>query len=447
MRSLFLRIFLSFWLATILIGTIVFILTLSSDPRQAEIARLRNKLTDLGNRAAAVYEQAGPEALSDLRLSVEQKDEIHLYLFKEGSSVLPQPSIPRGLPSLVAQAQNTGEPQFRPGRPGRRGNLLTFPLESGYILAAELPPPSKLQWLLDPRRLGMRLAVTLIVAGFVCYLLARSLTSPIEKLGQATRRFAAGEFSTRVSPEIHGASEITDLGRDFDRMAEHIENLLGSQQRLLRDISHELRSPLARLGVALELVRQNNPDGSTKALDRIELEAGRMNEMIGQLLDLARLETEAQSTNRTDFDLSQLLLQAATDADFEARGKESSVLFEGPQRLILHGHQGQLRRAVENVLRNAVHYTVEGTTVEIRLDKTEKGQGVRIRVRDHGPGVPEAELEKIFHPFYRVGLSRDRKSGGTGIGLAIAERTLRLHGGSIRAENAADGGLVVVMEV
>lgn len=446
MKSLFLRIFLGFWLATILIGAIVFVLTLSSDPRQAEIARLRSHLIDLGNRAAEAYRGGGADALSLFCLELEEKEQTLLFMFRDGDPLLPRP-IPKGLAALAAVAESTGEAQFRPGRPGRRGTWTAFPLENGLVVAAELPPPSKLQWLFDPRRMGMRLGVTMIVAGLVCCLLARSLTAPIKKLRQATRLLAAGEFSTRVSPQIKGAAELTDLGRDFDRMAEHIENLIQSRQRLLRDISHELRSPLARLGVALELARQDAPQSITRALDRIDLEAGRMNEMIGQLLDLTRFETQGHKGGRTEFDLAGLVQQTATDADFEARSKGCSVRYRGPGQFSIQGHREQLRMAVENVLRNAVHYTGPQTEIELSLEPPAAGRGALIRIRDRGPGVPEDELEKIFHPFYRVGLDRDRNSGGTGIGLAIAERAVRLHGGSIRAQNAQGGGLEVEMEI
>jgi two-component system sensor histidine kinase CpxA len=291
--------------------------------------------------------------------------------------------------------------------------------------------------------MATQLAIFLVIGGVICFWLTRSLTAPIHKLRDATRRFAAGDFSTRVGKSIRGKDELSDLAHDFDRMAERIEDLIDSQRRLQRDISHELRSPLARLNVALGLARQRSGAESSSSLDRIEKEAGHMNKMIGQLLSLNLLESGTRQIRQEDVNLTCLVAEIVADADFEARNRHRSVLLRQTGQVHVHGSRELLRRGIENVIRNGVHYTAAGSFVEVELIMDRSVGQVRIRVRDHGPGVPEEELEKIFQPFYRTAIARDRQSGGTGIGLAIVERAIRRHGGSVVAGNAIGGGLMV----
>jgi two-component system sensor histidine kinase CpxA len=227
-------------------------------------------------------------------------------------------------------------------------------------------------------------------------------------------------------------------------MAEKIQTLVDSQQRLLGDISHELRSPLARLNVALELARQRSGAEATSALERIQREAEILNEMIGQLLALTRLESRTEEIRKTEFDLNALVSQIVQDAAFEARGRNRSAKLESPDRCPIIGNEQLLRSAIENVIRNAVQYTAEATTVEVKLECSEQ-HGAVITVRDHGAGVPESALSEIFRPFYRVDEARDREAGGVGLGLAIAERAVKLHKGTVEAANVATGGLVVTI--
>ncbi len=244
--------------------------------------------------------------------------------------------------------------------------------------------------------------------------------------------------------------EIGQLGRDFNLMAERLESMVRAQHRLLGDISHELRSPLARLGVALGLARQRSGNEANGALDRIERESENLNEMISQLLILTRLESGTDGRKRTDVDLAALLREVADDADFEARSINRIVQVVMADKCSISGVEELLRSAVENVVRNAVRYTPEGTAVEVTL-RHRNGAGDNfavITVRDRGKGVPEEALDKIFRPFYRTEDARDRQSGGgTGLGLAITERAVRLHGGTVKATNASDGGLAVEMKL
>jgi signal transduction histidine kinase len=236
------------------------------------------------------------------------------------------------------------------------------------------------------------------------------------------------------------------MGRDFDVMAGRIQSLMTSQRRLLHDISHELRSPLARLAVALELARHGDPDDTAWALDKIELEAERLNLMVGQVLTLARLENgQGETGGRVRVNLSDLVREVATDADFEARSRSRSVHITRLETCTANGNPLLLHSAVENVVRNAVLYTPEGTAVDVELRSEQNGSGPEavITVRDHGSGVPESALNDIFRPFYRVGDARDRESGGAGLGLSITQRAVLLHGGSVCASNVSDGGLKV----
>jgi len=294
--------------------------------------------------------------------------------------------------------------------------------------------------------LGWQLLILLAVTAVVCYILARSLTAPIGCLRQATRRFADGDLSIRIGNQVKGKNELSGLAHDFDEMAGKIEALVDSQKHLLRDISHELRSPLARLGIALELARpQGNPEGQNKALARIELEAERMNIMIGQLLNLTRLESGARDLPFQRFNLCALLENLVADANFEAETRQCKVVYNAPETAVYFGSHDLLAQALENVIRNAVKYTADGSVVSVDLSVNTKK--LKIQVADRGSGVPDEALTKLFEPFYRVADARDRQSGGTGIGLAIAERAVKLHGGTISASNHSNGGLLVEIDL
>jgi signal transduction histidine kinase len=239
------------------------------------------------------------------------------------------------------------------------------------------------------------------------------------------------------------------LLRDFNQMAERIETLVNAQNRLLTDISHELRSPLARLTVALELARQRSGDDARSALDRIDRETTRLNELIQRLLTIARLEGSDQTVEQTPVDLEELLREIAKDAAFEAQCRRCRV-----EVLVLNdceviGSPTLLHSAIENVVRNAIRYTQEGSAVDIRLEDVQGMQTSHavVRVTDSGPGVPEEALEKLFQPFYRLDDARGRQTGGVGLGLAITDRAIRLHGGTVRASNRPGGGLMVEIRI
>jgi two-component system sensor histidine kinase CpxA len=235
--------------------------------------------------------------------------------------------------------------------------------------------------------------------------------------------------------------EIGDLVRDFNAMASRIEELISRQRQLISDVSHELRSPLARLNVALDLGLERK--GNDPAFEQMQEDIQLLDEMIGRLLTIAKLDMSAPQVPMMDVDLGDLLSQIARNANFESQEPNGGIRFTSSGQCIVRGSAELLHSAIENVVRNAIRYTENGTSVEVRMEceSSPGGASVRLLVRDYGPGVPESELKNIFQPFYRVTGARDRQSGGTGLGLAIAERVVRIHGGTIRAENAAPRGL------
>jgi signal transduction histidine kinase len=293
-------------------------------------------------------------------------------------------------------------------------------------------------------RLSLHDLLLFTIAGAIfCYLVSRYLTRPLHKLGEAAAGIAEGRLETRVDPSLRERrDEIADLAHNFDRMAERIEALITGQRRLLGDVSHELRSPLSRLIVALSLVKQGPAEEAGENLERIGLEARRLDILIGQLLTLTRIDSGVDRGSPAPFDLTNLVQEVANDGDFEARARNRSVVIKQADACTVNGYEELLRSAVENVVRNAIRHTAEGTAVEISLQKRESR--ALLHVRDYGPGVPEDMLSTIFAPFQRVA---NGASDGAGLGLAIADRAVNVHQGTIRAMNAPTGGLIVEIDL
>ena len=290
------------------------------------------------------------------------------------------------------------------------------------------------------------LLVAILATGSASWLLARSITRPVSALGLATRDLAAGNLDVRVQPAVSARrDELGALSRDFDAMAGRLRETLRGRERLLGDISHELRSPLARMRVALGLARQPGGDVG-RQLERLEAEAERLDRLIGQVLQLSRLDAGAGTLAVEDVDLAELLDGIARDAAFEAQPRAVRIDWQAPARgARVRGAAPLLASAVENVVRNAVRYATPGSAVAIGLEQD--ACTFRIVVRDRGPGVPDRELERIFEPFHRIADSREREAGGDGIGLAITARVMKAHGGRASATNAPDGGLIVTLEL
>lgn len=305
-----------------------------------------------------------------------------------------------------------------------------------------MPPPEPPPHFFPPNFL-VWLFVWLGVSGVICYFLARYLTSPIFKLGRAVRQLADGDLSVRVGPSMGGRrDELSALAGDFDQMARRLENLLTSQRNLLRDVSHELRSPLARLNVALELGRQNMEGRDAKHLDRIALETERINDLIGHILTYNKMTTETIDLTKTFFDLSILIKDVAADANYETH--KNRVMIQTNEPISFEGNYDYIRRAFENIIRNAVYHTPDESPIEISSfhTMTDDKPLINVIVRDHGRGIPEDALPFIFKPFFKIA-GNDSRHSGSGLGLAISESAIRLHHGTISARNAHDGGLMV----
>jgi two-component system sensor histidine kinase CpxA len=287
----------------------------------------------------------------------------------------------------------------------------------------------------------------MLVSGIVCYLLARYLTWPITRLRRAAQQISNGNLNARVTPLLgKRRDELAELASDFDYMAERLQELLNSHKQLLSDASHELRSPLARLQVALGIAQQRNPEANKNELQRIELETERLNDLIGQLLSLSRLDNQQQlDTEPLDFDA--LVETIAEDARYEAQAQQRNVILVNNPPVKIDANAALLSSALENVVRNAIRYTPQGGAIEINSQLDTGTQQINLSICDQGPGIPEAMLEKIFDPFVRVGEARDRKSGGYGLGLAIAQRAVELHGGHISANNRTPQGLCIEIAI
>ena len=422
-------------------------------------------LTTYGRNAAEAYDTGGAAVLEDYLRRVERETGIRMHLFDAGGRELTGREASGAVKDAAAQSARTGEPVYHnlhPGMlevrpvPARDGGRYFFvtPMHSvGPPRGPHRPPPHGPFGIFEDSTtaLLLRALAAMLAAGALCYLLARYIVEPVVKLRAVTRQVTEGDLSARVGPHLgRRRDELAAMGHDFDEMATRVETLVGAQTRLLRDISHELRSPLARLAVALDLARKRAGAAAAGDLDRIEREARRLNEMVGQLLALSRWESGEGGTRPEKFDLDALVREVASDADFEAQGRGCSVVFEESDACEMRGTPDLIRSAVENVVRNAVRYTDEGTAVRITL-KCVEGFGSRsealIAVRDEGPGVPEEALTDIFRPFYRIDDSRTRETGGTGLGLSITERAVRLHGGTVKAANIPEGGLLVELRL
>lgn len=495
MRRLFWKIFGWFWGAMILIGLALYFVVLTTRPDPLPAAwrtTAESGLRATGDAAGTEWERGGAAALEESLDKAGERNDSVLWLFDaNGQELSGQP-----LPDPAARGRHGhgdrdgghhgGPPPgdglwlFRMGGPQRRPPdaetleqlrelaerdnqaqyrifgprvMVAVPVQSAsgrkYVLGTLMQSPEFDRSVSGTRSQVLGGVAALLVSGLVCLGLVRYLTTPLIALRDATQQLAAGNLAARTNAAGRKRrDEVADLGRDFDTMADRIENLVGAQRQLLGDISHELRSPLARLAMALALARRHAESGASAemapALDRIARETTRLNALIGQLLELTRLES-GDAAAGASIELEQLVHDVVADADFEAENKGRAVKVSGSVPCRVVGSHELLLSAVENVVRNAIRHTAPGTTVEVQLQH-ESGSAL-IHVRDHGPGVPEAALEELFRPFYRVEAARDRDTGGVGLGLAITERAIRSHGGTVQAKNAEGGGLEIEMRL
>ena len=478
MKSLFLKIFLSFWAAQALFLVVAILVTIAMRPARRG---MESEGAQILAEAVNAYQTGGERGAQAYLDDVLHTQHVHAFVFDPSGRELSGRRVPPWIEDsrqgrVTPSAASQGE--FRHGMPHHQGwmdklmpdrivrRAMTLDGKR-YALVLELPPGPRVFF--GPHDIpGLGITIAVISSGLMCYLLAWSMTSPVTRLRKAAQSLAAGDLSARTGAPVRGRhDEMTELMRDFDRMAERIEGLVDSQSRLLKDVSHELRSPLARLSVALGLARQRaasevDPEVAPElesSLNRIELEADRLNQLIQRLLTISRLESGTDGIRKTRLSLRELVEQVAHDAEYETPGRGCRVTSpvatavdppsDAADEFLVEADPDLLRSAVENVVRNATRYTAEGTTVEVRLERqlSATGEEVVVRVLDSGPGVPEEALQKIFEPFYRLDDARNRQTGGAGLGLSIADRAIRLHGGQLRASNRKEGGLEVEIRI
>ena len=418
------------------------LVTVAFRPRSSTFEALR---TTVLNDAVSAYEEGGAPHVRQYLESVEATQHVRAYLFDDKGIEVSERGAPDWAIRVASGGPRNSPDGFSfPARPVQRDSRASADGKHRFTVVLGMPPGPRV--FIGPKGVPFTgLIIGVITSGLVCYLLSWYLTKPIVRLRKATRQLAAGDLTTRTGART-GRDEVAGLMRDFDAMAERIETLLKAQSRLLNDISHELRSPLARLNVALGLARQRSHTDNSDMLDRIEMEASRLNELIGRILTLARLEDGEQLVPQTPVPLDELVASVVEDAEFEAQARNCHVHGEIPQGdWSVSGNASLLHSAVENVIRNAIRYTQEKSSVEVEL-RSEARAGVSeavLRVSDSGPGVPSGALSKLFEPFYRLDEARGRQTGGVGLGLAITERAVRFHGGKVSAYNRLQGGLTV----
>ncbi|MGC4086271.1 MAG: ATP-binding protein [Vicinamibacterales bacterium] len=420
MRGLALKIFLSYWATQIAV-----IAAFAYLPDRGGSLRLADHILHDGMVAARLLESSGAATCDAYADAVEASIAFRLQLQDaDGARVC-------GVRGAVD------------AKPYER-----YTVETGgqRYIAAGIPLPAFAVSGVTPSFPWGNVLFAVLVSGIVCFALARYLASPLREVRDVSYRLAAGDLQARAGPAVGvRRDEIGELVRDFDTMAARIEALVHSQSQLLSDISHELRSPLARLNVALELARRKAGPEARADLDRLEAEAARMNQLIGRVLALARAESPEAARPFEPVEMIDVLSVVTDNAEYEAREQHKRVRFDAEARPSVLGDPELLASAVDNVVRNAVRYTAEGTTVDVRL--LEQGGDAVVIVRDRGPGVPPAELERIFTPFHRVDAGRHRDAGGHGLGLAIARRAVALHKGTITAAPADGGGLEVLIRL
>lgn len=452
MRSLFGRIFLWFCatvFCAIMLGHIVG--PYLDRPREFERFReeIRHVNTLAGTALVDIYERQGVEAL---KRQVERKDSLlRMYLYDAaGRTELTGRTPPESMREFVATGVRPRLPSGSPPLPlGARAEIIKLHSTAGTPYRMLLVPvfrPSKWRFFVD-RLADGRLPLFLAAGVVFSFLLARSLTAPLRRLQATVKRLGRGD----LTPRTGGGSrwdhrEIRELGGDFDRMADRVQTIMDSHRRLLRDISHELRSPLTRINVALDLARRRCGDPAGSSLTSIATDAARMESLIDQMLTLSRLDGHEEQPADDLVNLGALTMQIIRDADIEAHGRRVDIMAREVAPVLVRGSEELLRRAVENVVRNALAHSPDGGNIVVGLELADEGHSAtaRLTVRDQGPGVPEDELESIFEAYYRSGAPTMGK-GNMGLGLAITKRAVRLHRGSVSAANAEEGGLAVTI--
>jgi two-component system OmpR family sensor kinase len=455
MHSLFLRIFMLFWVAMALIvgGSIAITFTIAA--REYEAPELQRR-PSIAIQASEILAHDGIGALKTWldanKNSIPDRD---LFIVgADGTDILGRhlsEGAARRLEFLNREGglgpRSFGPPPPGNFRPSRAAPQIVAADGTVYTVLSVARRPSIFGALSLPGISFTILGIALVVSALTSWWLAQHLSAPIRRIQEGARALASENLDSgarpgyRVSAGLEGRrDEVAVLARDFDAMADQLRANRSAITQLLRDISHELRSPLARMRVALGLARQPPADLS-RQLDRLEREIERLDSLISQVLKLARLHGTDAPFARESFDLDEVIEEVVRDANFEGAVKNCRVRLQSAASAAVDGNRDLVRSAIENVLRNAVRYSPQDAPVDVSVTRSDSG--VAILIRDRGPGVPDSDLERIFEPFYRVAESRDRDTGGEGIGLAITAQVLKAHGGSAKAANSQGGGFEV----
>ena len=433
MSSLFWKLFLTMWLSIVGFSAAIGLLNdkLAREQWAEEPATTFSRgMYRIGQRLRESLAEDGIESARTEILAVPRYSRSYVYVVdQDNREILRRDEALR----LLQQRSRGMESESVLGQDGSTYTV---------YLVDRIPPTTILAP--GPQGTALRILAAALISALVSYFLARSLTSPLEALRVATRKIAAGALDARVSvgvPERH--DEFSQLASDFNLMAERLETMQQANRRLLRDVSHELRSPLARLSVAVEIARNKGAENIRGELDRIELEGQRLESLVNDVLGLLRESSEHSPKQDEQLDLAELLSELVEVVNYEVpEGKRGIAWQPQPPQAFL-GDRELLWRTMENLLRNAIRHTDPDKGVALSLQADTANRQYEINVRDYGSGVPEQELEKIFQAFYRVQESRDRSTGGHGIGLAIAAAAVGRQGGRIRALNAPSGGLIM----
>ncbi len=456
MRRLYWKIFFAFWLVMLLIIVTNLTVTWIQYQHFRDSEQQQEHISELALKAAHIYEEKGNQALKNWQQQLFHRKELRVLLLDQYNKPVNGRPLPRRLHRFLQRGSrsqfrdhdedddNHERWEHRSGREKfieRRDKPIIWPVtsDSGARYHFIILNPHELSDHLYARsNLIWRIAISVLIVALVAMLLSHYLVKPVRLLQSASRRLAEGDLSSRVSEAMGDRKdELGELGRDFDNMAQRLQSLLQGQQQMLRDVSHELRTPLTRLVIALELARKRN--GEAVELDRIELETGRINELIDEILELVRLDMKPETLKLEPQELTTLLSKLVQDANFE----QQRVTLEAPASLQALVDTKLISRAVENIVRNALKYSEE----QVYLRVESKPDQISICILDSGPGVDSDQLQQMFEPFHRIDQARTRETGGYGLGLAIAEKAVRLHQGTIAASNRAEGGLEVCIRL
>ncbi|MDO3384178.1 ATP-binding protein [Gilvimarinus algae] len=454
MTRLYLRVFLTFWCITaiIIVTSVVSVHWRDINPDN-NLQRLRDDreyepgLRFLYQMVGSAINRNSAQVLADMR-SMPEWSIRHFYIVDSNNHDLLGRPLPPGVQHLVHKLNPSHpfdkvivEDEKTWGRhvtlnDGKGVKIFTLSASKGEKKSGDIV------WQLFINNIWPLILTSILVSGTACFFLARHLARGLSTLQKATRSIAKGDLSVRISQRFDKRhDEIASLAHDFDHMTERLEKAMAEQKRLIKDVSHELRTPLARLQVALALAQQRSQGVVDKELDRIKQAADYLNDVISDILALPVLDDGGWALDDT-MDLTALLNALQESLESEAERQSVSLRLDNPlSEALVATHGNMLYGVFDNVLRNALRYTPNGGEITTHVSRDDAV--LRIVVDDTGPGVPENQLADIFQPFYRTDQARDRESGGYGLGLAIAQRTVALHGGQISAHNRPGGGLSV----